>query len=90
MDEGGFVQFITILGLALCLGMLYLRVKGAKTRAASSTKQRLKTARVLLVALLVWLVINFNLQHMNRALSGEPVGEPSAWEKVARFLAGGN
>jgi hypothetical protein len=84
------VQFITILGLAVCLGMLYLRAKEAKTRPASSTKQRLKTAHVLLIALAVWLVVNFNLQHLNRALGGQPAGEASAWERIVRFLAGGN
>jgi hypothetical protein len=84
------VQGITILGLAVCLGMLYLRAKAAKTGSASSTKRRLKTAHVLLIALAVWLVVNFNLQRLNGALSGQPVGELSAWERIVRFLAGGN
>ena len=84
------MQWITILGLALCLGMLYLRAKAAKTRPASSTKQRLKAAHVLLIALAVWLVVSFNLQHLNRALGGQPAGEPSAWERIVRFLADGN
>jgi hypothetical protein len=88
MDES--VQLVTILGLAVCLGMLYLRAKEAKTRPASSTKQRLKTAHVLLIALAVWLVVNFNLQHLNRALDGQAAGAPSAWERIMRFLAGGN
>jgi hypothetical protein len=88
MDEA--VQLITILGLAACLGMLYLRAKAAKTRPASSTHRRLKAAHVLLIALAVWLVVNFNLQHLNGALSGQPVGEPSTWERIARSLAGGN
>jgi hypothetical protein len=84
------MQFITILGLAMCLGMLFLRAKAAKTQPASSTKQRLKTAHVLLIALAVWLVVNFNLQHLNRAIGGQPVGEPSTWERIVRFLAGEN
>ena len=88
MDE--FVQWITILGLAVCLGMLYLRAKAANPRSASSTKQRLKTAHVLLIALAVWLVVNFNLQHLNQALSGQPAGEPSTWERIVRFLGEGN
>jgi hypothetical protein len=82
------VQLVTILGLAVCLGVLYLRGKAAKKGPASSTKQRLKTAHVLLIALAVWLVINFNLQHLNRALGGQPAGEPSAWERIVRFLGG--
>lgn len=88
MDES--VQLITILGLAVCLGMLYLRAKATKARPASSTKQRLRTAHVLLIALAVWLVVNFNLQHLNQALGGQPTGEPSTWERMVRYLAGGN
>ena len=88
MDEA--VQWITILGLAVCLGMLYLRAKAANTRPASSAKQRLKTAHVVLIALAVWLVVSFNLQHLDRALGGQPAGEPSTWERIVRFLAGGN
>jgi hypothetical protein len=88
MDET--VQLVTILGLAVRLGMLYLRAKAAKTRPASSTKQRLKTAHVLWIALAVWLVVNFNLQHLNRALDGPSPGEPHTWERIVRFVAGGN
>ncbi len=84
------VQWITIVGLAACVGMLYLRAKAAKTRPPSSAKQRLKTAHVLLIALAVWLVVNLNLQHLNRALSGQPAGESSTWERIVRFLAEGN
>jgi hypothetical protein len=88
MDET--VQLITILGLAVCLAALYLRAKAAKTRPASSTKHRLKTAHVLLIALAVWLVVNFNLQHLTGALDGQPADEPSTWERIVRFLAGGH
>lgn len=84
------MQLVTILGLALCLGILYLRAKAAKTQPPSTTKQRLKTAHVLLIALAVWLVVNFNLQHLNGALSGQPAGEQSTWERIVRLLAGGN
>jgi hypothetical protein len=82
------VQLVTILGLAVCLGMIYLRAKAAKTRSPSSAKQRLKTAHVLLIALAVWLVVSFNLQHLNRTLGGQPAGEQSTWERIVRFLAG--
>ena len=85
MDDA--VQLVTILGLAVFLGTLYLRAKAAKKRPASTTKQRLKTAHVLLIAVAVWLVVNFNLQHLNGALGGQPAGEPSIWERIVRFLA---
>lgn len=84
------VQVITMIGLAVCLGMLYLRAKAANKRPATSIKQRLKTAHILLIALAVWLVVNFNLQHLNGALGGQPAGEPSTWGRILRFLAGGN
>ena len=85
MDET--VQLITILGLAVCLGMLYLRAKAARTRPPSTAKQRWKTAHVLLIALAVWLVVTFNLQHLNMALGGRPAGEPSTWERLVRLVA---
>ena len=88
MDDA--VQLITILGLTICLAVLYLRAKAANPRAASSTKQRLKTAHVLLIGLAVWLVIRFNLQNLNGALDGQPAGEPTTWERIVRFLANGN
>ncbi|HVO97225.1 MAG TPA: hypothetical protein VMT15_04125 [Bryobacteraceae bacterium] len=88
MDEA--VQLITILGLAVCLGVLYRRAKAARKQPAASTRQRLKTAHALIIALAVWLVVYFNLQHLNGALSGQPANEPSIWERVVRFLAEGN
>jgi hypothetical protein len=88
MDE--IVQWITILGLAVCLWTLYRRAKAARTRPASGAKQRLKTAHMLLIALAVWLVVNFNLTRLDAALGGQPAGEPSTWERLVRFVAGGN
>ena len=88
MDE--IVQWITILGLAVCLWTLYRRAKAARTRPASSAKQRLKTAHMLLIALAVWLVVHFNLTRLDAALGGQPEGEPSTWERMVRFLAEGN
>jgi hypothetical protein len=82
------MQLITILGAAVCLGVIFLRAKAAKGRPPADTKKRLRTAQILLVALLAWLVINFKLQHLNRALSGDPAEAPSTWERVVTFLAG--
>ena len=82
------MQFITLIGLAVCLGVIFLRAKAAKGRATADTRTRLKTAKILLVALLAWLVISFKLQHLNHALSGEPVEPPTTWERVVTFLAG--
>jgi len=68
--------------LAVCLGILLPAHQGSKNSAVSSAKQRLKTAHVLLIALGVWLVVNFNLQHLNRALGGQPAGEPSTGNEL--------
>jgi len=43
---------------------------------------------VLWIALAVWLVVNFNLQHLNRALDGPSPGEPHTWERIVRFVQG--
>jgi hypothetical protein len=81
------MQLITVVGLALFLVVLFLRAREARTRPASSAKQRFKTAHVLVAALLVWLVISLNLKHLDRSLGGEPQGPQSTWEKVIRTLS---
>ena len=81
------MQPITILGLALCLGVLYLRARAARTQPPRSMKQRFKTAHLLWAALLAWLVISIELQHLNRSVNGEPQAPPSAWEQVIRTLS---
>jgi hypothetical protein len=80
------VQPITILGLALFFVVLYFRMRAARGQAPSSTKQRFKTGHVLLGVLLAWLIINFNLRHLDSAISGEPA-PPSTWERVVRTVA---
>jgi capsular polysaccharide biosynthesis protein len=81
-----FMQPITILGLALCLGVLFLRAREARNKPASSPKQRFKTAHLLIGVLIVWLVISFNLQHLDKSISGEPQTQ-STWEKVVRTIS---
>ncbi len=81
------MQAITILGLALCLGVLYQRARKARTQPARSLKQRFKTAHLLFAALLAWLVISMHLKHLNRALSGEPQEPRSTWESVVQKLS---
>jgi hypothetical protein len=81
------MQPITLLGLALVLGVLFFRAREARNKPPSTTKQRIKTAHVLLGALIVWLVITLNLQHLNSSISGEPQGPPTVWEKVVRTIS---
>lgn len=87
MDDWGCMQAITVLGLGLCLAVLYFRAQLARRRAPSSIKQRFKAAHLLIGALLAWLVISMNLQHLNRALSGEAPAPPSMWEQVIQTLS---
>jgi len=80
------MQPITILGLALCLAMLYRRAQRARNQPPSSGKKRLKTAHMLVGVLLAWLMISFNLSHLNHALSGDAEEQPSTWERVVKVL----
>ena len=80
------MQPVTILGLALCLGVLFLRAREARNKSASSPKQRFKTAHLLLGVLIVWLIVIFNLQHLDQSLSGEPQTQ-TTWEMVVRTIS---
>jgi hypothetical protein len=81
------MQAITLLGLAVCLGVLFLRARKACKQPPSSLKKRFGTARLLIAALLVWLVISLRLQHLNHALSSEPQAPQSTWERVITTLS---
>jgi hypothetical protein len=81
------VHPITILGLALCLGVLYFRSKKARNQPVSSPKQRFDTAHLLLGALLAWLVISINLKHLDRSLGGETQAPPTTFERVIQTLS---
>lgn len=80
------MQPITVICLALFAGALFLRMGRARGRGASSTKQRFRTAKLLIGALLAWLVISFNLRHLNGSLNGDPQEPESTWERVVRTL----
>lgn len=67
--------------------MIYLRSRKARTQQPRGTKRRLGTFKLLLGALLVWLIVSFNLQHLNLAMSGEDQA-PSTWERVVRTVSG--
>jgi hypothetical protein len=81
------MQAITVVGLALCLGVLFLRARKARKQGSRSTKQRFDTAHLLLAALLAWLVISMNLRHLDSAVSGEPQAPQSTWERVINTLS---
>lgn len=87
MNDRGFMQPITILGLAVCLWVVYQRARKSRNQPRGSAKQRFKTAHLLVAALVAWLVINFQLQHLNRAMSGEPQAPQSTWERIVQTLS---
>ena len=81
------IQPVTLMGAGLCLGVLFLRyLRQPKDGKRSSPKQKLKFAKVLLVALVAWMGIYYPLQHMIVNIDGAPAQEPSLMERVVRYL----
>lgn len=83
---------LLVLGAALWFVVLLLRAAARHSTGttgqvpARTVRQRLGTAKLLLAALLVWLVIGFNLRHSILQIDGADQ-PPSAWERLVRFLA---
>ena len=82
------IQPITLLGAGLCFAVLFLkyrsRPKGSPKR---STKQKLKTGKVLLGALVAWMALYYTLQHMIGNIDGAARQEPSLMERVVSYLS---
>jgi len=82
------IQPITLLGAGLCFGVLYLRYRSQpKDSPRRTTKQKIKTAKILLSAVVAWMTIHFALQHMIRNLDGAAPEEPSFVERVVSYLS---
>ena len=80
------MQPITIVGVVLCFGMLFLRYRmRALSAKRSSTRQRFKTGKLLLSALLVLMAIGFALRRLDRNLDGDNP-EPSLMERIVTYL----
>ena len=83
---------ILLLGAALFFIVLLLRVQARRSAEAAgqaerrTPRQRLGTFKLLIAALLVWLVISFNLQRSILQIDGQNP-EPSFFERMVRFLA---
>ena len=81
------VQPITLLGAGLCFTVLYLRYRSRpKDSPRRSAKQKLKTAKILLAALVAWMGLYYTLQHMIGNLDNAPAQEPSLLERVVTYL----
>jgi len=82
------IQPITLLGAGLCLSVLFLRYRSRpKDSPRRSTKQKLKTAKILLAAAVAWMGLYYTLQHMISNVDGAIPQEPSVMERLVSFLA---
>jgi amino acid transporter len=80
-------QPITLLGAGLCLIVLFLRYRSRpKDSPRRSPKQKLKTAKILLAAVVAWMGLYYTLQHMIGNLDQAAAQEPSLMERVVLFL----
>ena len=81
------LQPITLLGAGLCFATLYLRYRSRpKDSPRRTSKQKLKTAKILLAALVAWMGVYYALQHMIGDIDGLPPQEPSPMERVVSYL----
>ncbi|HEX4594913.1 MAG TPA: hypothetical protein VH157_11595 [Bryobacteraceae bacterium] len=81
------IRPITLLGAGLCFAVLFLRYRSRpKDSPRRSVKQKLKTGKMLLAALVVWMGLYYTLQHMIGNLDNAPAQEPSLMERVVNFL----
>lgn len=81
------IQPITLLGAGLCFTALYFKYKSRpKDAPRPSAKQKLKTAKILLAALVAWMGLYYTLQHMIGNLDGAPAQGPSLLERTVNFL----
>ena len=82
------IQPVTLLGAGLCLGVLALRYRSRPKDAPRRTpRQQLKTAKILLAALVAWLALSYSLQHMIGKIDGADAQKPSVMERVVSFLS---
>ncbi|HLJ48475.1 MAG TPA: hypothetical protein VKU01_20815 [Bryobacteraceae bacterium] len=81
------MQLITVLGVALCFGVLYMRYQNQSRNRAQVTKPgNLRTVKILIGALLAWLTLSFTLRHMIGKLDGAD-HEPSSLERVVSYFS---
>ncbi len=81
------IQPVTLLGAGICFVVLYLRYRSQpKDHPRRTPQQKIKTAKLLVGALLAWMILSFTLQHMINKLDNAPDREPSLVERVVFFL----
>ena len=81
------IQPISLLGVVLFFGVLYLRYKSQpKNQPRRTKKAKLGTAKILLVAILAWMAIGYTMQHSIGQMDGADHA-PSVMERVVTFLS---
>ena len=88
--DGGSVRMIqpvTLLGAGACLLVLFLRYRSQpKDGPRRSTKQKFRTGKVLLAALLAWMTMSYSLQHTIGKMDGAD-HDPSIMERIVNYLS---
>jgi uncharacterized membrane-anchored protein len=80
------IQPITLLTAGMFFLVLWLRYRNRPKNAPRPTKQQqLKTVKVLLAALVVWMAVSYSLRHTLGKMDGNDQ-EPSLMERVVSFL----
>ena len=81
------IQPITLVTAGVFFAVLFLRYRSrAKDRPRRTSKQQLKTVKLLFAALLVWLAVSFSLRHTLAKMDGADY-EPSFIERVVKYLS---
>jgi hypothetical protein len=82
------MQPITMAGMLLCFGVLFLRYRNQKASPRRSTrKQQFRIAKLLVSALLALAAIGFALRRLDNNLAGSNP-DPSTMERVVNYLSG--
>jgi hypothetical protein len=80
------IQPIALAGAGLCLWVLYMRYRSTpKNRLKSTRAQKLKLAKVLIVALLALMAITYSMRRLGDNLDGK-VHERTLVERMVTFL----
>jgi Na+/H+ antiporter NhaD/arsenite permease-like protein len=81
------MQPITLITVVIFFAVLYLRYRTRpKDAPRRSKRQQLKTVKLLLVALAVWMAVSYSLQHTIGKMDGTDQ-EPTLLERVVSFVS---
>jgi len=81
------MQLITLLGVLLVFGVLFLHYKSQpKNRPPRTVKQKFKFGKLILAGLLAWMAVGYTLQRLNENMSGVE-HKPSLIERIVFFFS---